>query len=42
MGVVKTDYGLLVCETLKSAYFKNEFMNWAEIEHDDSDPIIFG
>ena len=35
-------YGYLVHETLKSAYFKNEFMNWADILHADCEAIIFG
>ena len=40
--MVKNDYGLLVHETLKSAYLKNEFINWAGFLNGDSDAIIFG
>ena len=40
--MVKNDYALLVHETLKSAYLKNEFINWAGVLNADSDVIIFG
>ena len=42
VGVVKNDHSLLVHETLKSAYLKNEFINWAGFLNADSDAIIFG
>ena len=43
MGVVKIAMSfILVHETLKSAYLKNEFMGWAGFLNGDSDVIIFG
>ena len=41
VGVVKNDHGLVVHETVKSAYLKNEFINWAGFLNADSDAIIF-
>ena len=35
MGVVKNGHGLLVHETLKSAYLKNELINWADFLNAD-------
>ena len=36
MLVVKNGRGLLGLETLKSAYLKNELINWADILHADT------
>ena len=40
--MVNNGHGLLVHESLESAYLKNEFMNWADFLNADSDAIIFG
>ena len=40
--MVKNDHGLLVHETLKFAYLKNKFINWAGFLNVDSDAIMFG
>ena len=42
VGMVNNGHGLLVHESLESAYLKNEFMNWADFLNADSDAIIFG
>ena len=34
--------GVMVREPLKSAYLKNEFMNWADFFHAHCGAIIFG
>ena len=40
--MVKNGHGLLVLETLKFAYLKNEFMNWTDFVDVDSDVTSFG
>ena len=42
VGMVKSDHGQLVHETLKSTYLKNELMKWADFFNADSDAIVFG
>ena len=41
MTIVKYECGLLGHGTLKSAYLKNELMNWADFLHAGGDAIIF-
>ena len=40
--MAKYDCDLLCPDTLKSAYFKNKSMNWADFLHAGGNVIIFG